>query len=338
MQASHPPGVRVPVVSDEGLTFSTGVGYALLRQDFQFVGLQSEGVRPETLYPKGPFLLVYTESICEFVEQFQFLTCADLRVIAQAHGLRFKTRYRHSSLLELLRNHCACRCDATYLLFKQLMRARRNVRVLRHHPPLPPETVAAAERGHGADAQRQVRAAETEEHSDLRHLADSRSHRDHRQQVRMSVSEHTEPTRFPQNISFDQKKQIIREWQERMEPENFVESVCAVCAWSFPRKTLMKIVPTQPMLHVLRNEYLPAHVLPNTYDFEVYGHAILCPAGLTELQSIGEIFVCSACNCALRAKPPRLPKYALANFLYYGRDRLPDEVHHAFASASPFEL
>ncbi|KAF8122489.1 hypothetical protein EV363DRAFT_1104622, partial [Boletus edulis] len=143
---------------------------------------------------------------------------------------------------------------------------------------------------------------------------------------------------FPPMVDEEQKKKVIREWQEKMAVKNFVESPCAVCAWSFPAADLTELLPTERMLEELRNQCLPSHVLPTSYNLAAYSGAILCPEGLSSLATLGTIRICPRCNHALRGNPPRQPKFALANFLYYGRERLPEDVSEAFATASPFEL
>lgn len=92
------------------------------------------------------------------------------------------------------------------------------------------------------------------------------------------------------------------------------------------------------MLQKLQNDRLPSHVLPCSYDIELYHHAILCPQGMASVHSLDDLRMCTSCRYALQSTPPRQPKLALANFLYYGRERLPEDVSLAFSTASQFDL
>jgi hypothetical protein len=89
---------------------------------------------------------------------------------------------------------------------------------------------------------------------------------------------------------------------------------------------------------LLRNDALPADVLPLSYNFSAYDYALLDPDGLEDRQSkTGKISLCLACKKDLTAKNPQMPMFSLANWLYYGRERLPSDVKDAFDSASVFE-
>jgi hypothetical protein len=52
---------------------------------------------------------------------------------------------------------------------------------------------------------------------------------------------------------------------------------------------LLISTPSGRMFQVLRNECLPSHVLPVSYYLAAYDGAILCPEGLTSLQTLGPI-------------------------------------------------
>ena len=123
-----------------------------------------------------------------------------------------------------------------------------------------------------------------------------------------------------------------------MEPSGFAEGACAVCGWSTPRQQLHLLSPSREMLRMLRNNCLPAHVLPDAYNVELYEGAILCFHGMTSLEAIGPLRVCHTCHSSLQSFPPQQPRYALANFLYYGTEKIPEDVRDAFATASPFDL
>ncbi|KAG1747388.1 hypothetical protein EDB19DRAFT_303084 [Suillus lakei] len=125
---------------------------------------------------------------------------------------------------------------------------------------------------------------------------------------------------FPVILSSDDKLDIIREWQHQMSPEPLKRGCCAVCAYNICAKDLLCVEAAKIPLHLLRNDCLPEHTLPRTYDLELYGRAILYAKGLTSPWSLSE------------------PVNSLANFQYYGHERLPIDIREAFTSASIFDL
>ncbi|KAF8421884.1 hypothetical protein L210DRAFT_3390581, partial [Boletus edulis BED1] len=142
---------------------------------------------------------------------------------------------------------------------------------------------------------------------------------------------------FPDECSKADKYAIIQDWQNQMNPSRFHESACAVCGWGEPLTSLTPLTPSSRILNVLRNESLMEHVVPRSYDFHLYRNAILCPDGMESCHTLAPIRACSRCRQALLSSPPRQPRFALANYLYYGIERLPSDVSEAFLSASPFE-
>ncbi|KAF5311483.1 hypothetical protein D9611_011603 [Ephemerocybe angulata] len=128
---------------------------------------------------------------------------------------------------------------------------------------------------------------------------------------------------------------IIKEWQKAMDPSMFIKHPCAVCSTLFNPKELARLDSTSFDLSLLRNDSLPLSVRPTSYDFLAYDRAILDPEGLENKTRRGWIRVCKTCLSDLRSK--KMPKFALANWLYYARDCLPTEVKHAFESMSVFE-
>lgn len=84
---------------------------------------------------------------------------------------------------------------------------------------------------------------------------------------------------------------------------------------------LQDIYPTEDMLTLLRNDFLPQKVLPRSYAIDIFHGAILSPQGMRTLDVISS-----------------QPSDALANFQYYACGELPQEIREAFWTASPFEL
>ncbi|KAG1784390.1 uncharacterized protein HD556DRAFT_1435457 [Suillus plorans] len=139
----------------------------------------------------------------------------------------------------------------------------------------------------------------------------------------------TDDPHFPTVLSFNDKSDIICEWQQKMSPESLKRGCCAVCAHNVCTQELCSVEAAKIPLHLLRNDYLPEHTLPCTYDLELYGRAILYAK---------EMYMCSSCHSALISKCPRQPVNSLANFQYYGHERLSPEIREAFSSASIYDL
>ncbi len=136
--------------------------------------------------------------------------------------------------------------------------------------------------------------------------------------------------------SAELRRGIIGEWQELMSTARLRLEVCAVCGRKTKAEDIRRVDVDKLNLDLLQNEDLPAMVYPTTYDFELYGRALLHPSGMTERWSIGAVVLCGACEGELCGKG-RMPKFALANWLYYGYDELPCDVMAAFKDATQFE-
>jgi hypothetical protein len=78
--------------------------------------------------------------------------------------------------------------------------------------------------------------------------------------------------------------------------------------------------------------------LPSSYDFDLYGRAVLYPKGMTDCWSLADLLMCGRCHSALVCKCPRQPVNSLANFQYYGHEKLPHEIRDALARASAYDL
>ncbi|KAJ8462784.1 hypothetical protein ONZ51_g10676 [Trametes cubensis] len=107
---------------------------------------------------------------------------------------------------------------------------------------------------------------------------------------------------------------IMNEWEQATSTVSTKDVVCAVCGrLTLPEKATYEKASLLN-LHLLRNDVLPEEVLPTTYNRAEYDGAILHPKGLRVM-----------------------PKYALANWLYYGHDALPADVKAAFQSSTSVE-
>ncbi|KAI9061815.1 hypothetical protein FKP32DRAFT_1726256, partial [Trametes sanguinea] len=136
--------------------------------------------------------------------------------------------------------------------------------------------------------------------------------------------------------SAELKRSIIAEWERTMLTASVKDLICAVCARRTPVKQIRLVNCAEVDLGLLCNPHLPDRLQPETYNRAAYEGAILHPQGLTTLDQRGDMRVCNDCGAAL--KKNMLPRYALANWLYYAREKLPQRTENAFASATHLEL
>ncbi|TFK87211.1 hypothetical protein K466DRAFT_491259, partial [Polyporus arcularius HHB13444] len=136
--------------------------------------------------------------------------------------------------------------------------------------------------------------------------------------------------------STELRRAIIGEWQELMSTVRLRLEVCAACGRKRKAEEIRSVSIDSIEMTLLRNDDLPSMVYPTTYDFELYGHALLHPKGMHSCWTLADIKLCAFCDGELRGKE-RMPKFALANWLYYGHAELPTEAKTAFGEASQFE-
>ncbi|KAF5335144.1 hypothetical protein D9611_010826 [Ephemerocybe angulata] len=98
---------------------------------------------------------------------------------------------------------------------------------------------------------------------------------------------------------------------------------------------LVKLDSNEIDLKVLRNDHVPPHLLPTSYNIAAYDGALLEPEGLEDRQRKASMNVCKDCKSDLING--KMPKFALSNWLYYARERLPEDVALGFANMSVFE-
>ncbi|KAH9848473.1 hypothetical protein C2E23DRAFT_739605, partial [Lenzites betulinus] len=131
------------------------------------------------------------------------------------------------------------------------------------------------------------------------------------------------------------RRAIILEWEQAMCTAKLKEGVCAVCGRYTPVKDLLQVKSSRIRFQLLRNDELPAEVQPISYNRAAYDGALLHPKGLVHKDRRGAIWTCKECRRDLCERDePRMPLYALANWLYYGHDRLPESVKEAFLSST----
>jgi len=141
--------------------------------------------------------------------------------------------------------------------------------------------------------------------------------------------DHLEP------VTRDRMLRIIREWQDGVNPEALRYLVCVSCSKKVLKCESEWVEGDSLDLCLLVNESLSESVLPTDYDLDVYMRAILNVKGLEDPRNLWRIRLCRKCLSSLRNG--NMPKFALANHLYYGYDRLPPEVKNVFDAATIFD-
>ncbi|KAI9062910.1 hypothetical protein FKP32DRAFT_1628420, partial [Trametes sanguinea] len=136
-------------------------------------------------------------------------------------------------------------------------------------------------------------------------------------------------------VSEEMKRAIITEWEESFRPEVLSEYVCAVCGRDTPSDAIACVEPSKIDFALLCNDNLPEMSMPTTYNRAEYGGAILHPKGLIDVERVDKLYVCKECSGPLQRG--RMPRFALANWLYYGYESLPGPVKQAFDACTHIE-
>ncbi|KAH7919432.1 hypothetical protein BV22DRAFT_1023028, partial [Leucogyrophana mollusca] len=132
------------------------------------------------------------------------------------------------------------------------------------------------------------------------------------------------------------KMSILNEWEKMMSTDRQKRLPCSVCGEGCTSENLVKRACCNVPLSLLVNRDLPVGVFPKGYNAEAYEYAIVHPGGLTNTSHAESMMLCRRCEVSL-CEHREMPKYALANWLYYGYDCLPTDVRNGFAHSSPFE-
>ncbi|PPQ65631.1 hypothetical protein CVT26_000573 [Gymnopilus dilepis] len=131
------------------------------------------------------------------------------------------------------------------------------------------------------------------------------------------------------------KLSLIKRWEDATASDKMKIVVCAVCGVRERASKTRSLNASDVDLTLLRNDDLPEAVRPNSYNFTAYDRAILNPKGLKDKDRPGVMIVCDECSKSLELG--NMPRLALANWLYYGKDCLPQDIKQEFADASIFE-
>ena len=312
-------GVVVGVVREADYVIISGGQQALVRRTITRLHLDSmyafKGILQgsATSYLGGQLLqvgdLVLRGSPAQIVNMFGYWRYGQLQAIALHHGIEFRTRVTNEDLIACITRHlCGDTCPSVAYGFRCLSNPRRNV-----------STGSPTVVG-GID------------------VAGTRPHPDGRDSVIRGTVDGDDAVAedcYLEVASEELKSTIIREWEQVMSTQALREHVCASCGRRMPSDAMLFVRPGKVDFSLLRNDSLPEEVLPVSYNRHAYDGAILHPKGLTLLEHRSDIKLCLDCHRSVRKG--RMPKYALANWLYYGHDRLPEDVKQAFKDATQVE-
>ena len=163
------------------------------------------------------------------------------------------------------------------------------------------------------------------------------------QQISASRAHATTPTSqtdsetsFMDVVDESFKSSIIKEWQATLNTEKLQRRTCGPCGRSWSSADLQLVGHADFDFAILRNDALHPQTWPTSYAFDLYGRALLDPAGLEDRWNLAPINMCTECRREVIGKG-RMPRLCLANWLYYGHDALPSAVCDAFAASSQFD-
>lgn len=282
-------------------------------------------------------------SVVELVESFSYLQKTHLAEIARIHYVTDRGRSKIELQFDLLTHTCDG-CPNVVYMFKSLTRDRQHRGRIRTN--LSVDAVLATldmRRLQKSRLQMKKRAHLDPENSEIaRHndavarrilREDAELEQKHLEDIQLShVRDH-----FPIIPSKSDRNQIIHSWQEVMREDKWIQTACAACGQGMIGGNFTRESSTYIDLTLLRNPALPEHVLPTSYAIDMYDGAILCPAGLYDKESRGDLDLCGKCHDDLVCKHVQ-PRDSLANFQYYGHERLSVDVRKAFKDATLFDL
>ncbi|KAJ3549401.1 hypothetical protein NMY22_g893 [Coprinellus aureogranulatus] len=269
-----------------------------------------------------PTFMVLMVDIRPLVTHYQHLTTKQLRSLASFHGVTWRGYNKPMITALLIAHECTLSCNTTFYVFKETARMRPPwmQRTIQGTPvPRRPPTASA----NSVPASTPPQNDRVDYDNDVVFIST-----DDTNTLKVSL-------RHLKGTFKSAKDGIIKEWQKEMDPARFIRRACAVCSGLMFTHEMERLHASEITLHLLRNDDLPVHVLPTSYAFEEYNRAILDPEGLEDCQKRGWMTVCP--TCARDLDRGEMPRFALANWLYYARDRLPQDVRKVFDEISIFE-
>lgn len=255
--------------------------------------------------------LVIRIAIADLVRSYRYLLVRALKRISAFHGVIFE-RYARLDVLRgaLMIHECGPLCRDIIYTFRGRARPRSNVTSKFYKVADDIRAPVSLDEAGEGDSEEDNDCGNADDDDELHSYLDVCD-----EELRLS---------------------IIGEWQDLTSTSKMRRTVCAVCAKLTREPDIRRLDPTDVVLILLKNDELPLYLLPKDYNIMAYNMAILHPGGLTVREQLAPMMVCQQCDDCL--KDMVTPKFALANWLYYGHNVLPSSVRLAFESATPFEL
>lgn len=263
--------------------------------------------------------LVIDASLPLLVESYRYLIVKELRKICNYHCVRVGKPAKLENLREsLLAHQCRPACGGIFYIFRGRSRPRSNVEW---------KFTSAVTKPSGVNreySRRTISSVRQEDHAeDLSEDGEDDVPEEDGEDSHLDIADD------------DLRLSIIEEWQSTFSTLRMRRRVCAVCAKMIPESMMVSLNPSTVPLQLLRNDDLPVCLLPTDYNIEAYEMAILHVGGLTRKSVQGPMRVCESCDNSLRGHT--MPKFALANWLYYGHSVLPPKIRTAFNKSTSFE-
>jgi len=276
-------------------------------------------------YYMDPTRMVMSLSLETLLHTFRFFSVRDLRVLCRSHGVSCERSTKLQMMAGLENHSCQPRCGNSLLYVFQCLPKERRYTMSRL--------------GHflSTDYTSQSQPLLVSEPSSVGHSGPCTVGRSQEspQEEEEEIGEVGFKTEHLEPVSRDRMSRIIREWQNNINPNVLRHLVCASCSRKVLAYDSEYVGGESVDLCLLRNDMLSSMVSPTHYDFFLYKRAFLNVKGLEDPHCIRRVRLCKKCLNSLRNK--KMPKFALANHLYYGYNRLPDDVKRAFDDASLFD-
>lgn len=296
---------------------SDSISLHRFNSDFDFVTAVNN-LEDVPLHSSDERHLILYASLYDLIDSFRYFLVKDLKFICFRHKLTPAMNTRVEKLREILIQHvCQPKCIKCFYIFRERIKPRVNLEakfvVSTYSYNLVPTilTPVTINANTVSDVERDSEIAE-----DI-------------------VPEYNEDHLDEADITL--KNSIVQEWQEIMSNTNMQRKTCAVCAKRVLGSDSKWIDSTQVELDLLQNNELPEKAMPTNYNLVAYNRAILHHKGLMDVNTPGPMLICTYCEKKLLVEHT-MPKFALANWLYYGHNSLPDDVKNAFANATSFDL
>lgn len=272
-------------------------------------------------------IIVDIPVVHDLLTQTSFLTRNQMREIARLHHVRVPSSNTKGDITSAFSSHdCSMSCAPHYYLFSTLSRERVCYGVT----PIRMDI--------GAIPYAEVTQQPSNEfvipmQSTLQTVFSS-GRANATLEYNIGDAHEPHPT-FPEFCDGVTRLDMIREFQQAMDPVHHIYDACAVCGQKKKPSELSTVDAAELDLTVLRNDAIPSHLWPTTYNFHEYDRAFLCPYGMHDPESLSELSVCNTCLRSL--DQGNQPRDALANWQYYGLECLPENVRSAFAESTVHE-